>query len=58
MTNWPYIANAVSELYDIMANKVIFVSFRGSDRPAPLDPPMCQVYVFCKALAMCSRKNR
>jgi len=29
MAKWPHIANAFSELYKIMVNKVTFVGFRG-----------------------------
>jgi len=32
-TKWLYIANAVSELYQIMVKKVTFVGFRGGNRP-------------------------
>jgi len=38
MAKWPYIANAFSELYEIMVNKVTFIGFRGGDRPHRIRP--------------------
>ena len=32
-TKWPYIANAVFRIIEMMVNKLAFVGFKGSDRP-------------------------
>jgi len=39
---WPYIANAVFQIFKIMVKKVTFVGFSWGDRPSPWIRPCVQ----------------